>query len=103
MERKRLSRAGYIALFAAAALGLVVVTALATPAAATPTHPANPAPTWSGLDTRQGTAPIPAPGGVAATTPLDPALSLPQAGRAVRQVYCTIDQHGAPAISPSAV
>ncbi len=83
-----------------AAAAVVVVVSLTTPAAAAP---ADPAPNWSGLDTRQWTAPIPAPGAVAATTPLDPSLSLPQAGRAVRQVYGTLDQHGAPAISTSAV
>ncbi|NLD84826.1 MAG: prolyl oligopeptidase family serine peptidase [Actinomycetales bacterium] len=86
-----------------AAAAVVVVVTLSSPAAAAPTNPANPAPTWSGLDTRQWTAPIPSPGGVAATMPLDPALSLPQAARAERQVYGTIDQHGAPAIATSAV
>ncbi|MGX1770352.1 alpha/beta hydrolase, partial [Dietzia sp. NPDC055343] len=86
-----------------AAAAVVVVATLTAPAAAAPSHPANPAPTWSGMDTRQWTAPVPAPGAVAATTPLDPALSLPQAGRAVRQVYGTIDQHGQPAISTSVV
>ena len=86
-----------------AAAAVVVVAALTSPAAAAPTDPANPAPTWSGLDTRQWTAPVPAPGVVATTMPLDPALSLPQAGRAVRQVYGTIDQHGQPAISTSVV
>lgn len=86
-----------------AAAAVAVVVSLSAPAVAAPTNPANPAPTWSGLDTRQWSAPIPAPGVVAATMPLDPAVSLPQAGRAVRQVYGTIDQHGQPAISTSVV
>ncbi|MFS4490179.1 lipase family protein [Dietzia kunjamensis] len=86
-----------------AAAALVVVASLTAPASAAPTAAPNPAPMWSGLDTRQWTQPIPAPGVVAASTPLDPALSLPQAGRAVRQVHGTIDQHGAPAISTSVV
>ncbi|MFI8592163.1 lipase family protein [Dietzia maris] len=86
-----------------AAAAVVVVASLSVPAAAAPTHPAGPAPTWSDLDTRQWTAPIPAPGVVATTTPLDPTVSLTQAGHAVRQVYGTIDQHGNPAISTSAV
>ena len=86
-----------------AAAAVVVVASLTAPAAAAPTNPANPAPTWSGLDTRQWTAPVPAPGAVATTMPLDPALSLPQSGQAVRQVYGTLDQHGQPAISTSVV
>ena len=84
---------------ASAAAALVVVASLAAPAAAAP----NPAPTWSGPDTRQWNRPIPAPGAVAATVPLDPSLSLPQAGRAVRQAYGTVDQHGRNAIATSAV
>lgn len=94
-------RTGTTRMLTSAAAAVVVVASLSTPAAAAPTNPANPAPTWSGLDTRQWTQPVPAPGGLAATMPLDPALSLPQAGRAVRQVYGTIDQHGNPAISTS--
>lgn len=90
-------------LFGSSAAAVVVVASVTVPAAAAPAASPNPAPTWSGMDTRQWTAPIPAPGGVAATMPLDPALSLPQAGRAVRQIYGTIDQHGQPAISASAV
>ena len=90
-------------LLGSAAAALVVVASLTAPAAAAPTPAPNPAPTWSGLDTRQWDRPIPAPGGGAATVPLDPALSLPQAGRAVRQAYGTLDQHGRPAISTSAV
>ena len=86
-------------LLGSAAAALVVVASLAAPAAAAP----NPAPTWSGLDTRQWNRPIPAPGAVAATVPLDPSLSLPQAGRAVRQAYGTVDQHGRNAIATSAV
>lgn len=72
-----------------------------TTAAAEPAR--NPAPAWSGLDTRRWDAPVPSPGVPAATVPLDSSLSLPQAGRSVRQVYGTLDQHGRPAIATSAV
>ena len=85
---------------ASAVAALVVVSsAVVAPATAS----AQPAPRWSGLDTRQWTQPIPSPGVTAATVPLDPALSLPQAGRSVRQAYGTIDQHGRNAIATSAV
>ena len=85
---------------ASAVAALVVVSsAVVAPATAS----AQPAPRWSGLDTRQWTQPIPSPGVTAATVPLDPALSLPQAGRAVRQAYGTLDQHGRNAIATSAV
>ena len=84
---------------AAAAALVVVASCLHAPAASA----ATPAPRWSGLDTRTWTAPIPSPGAPAATVPLDPALSLPDAGRAVRQVYGTVDQHQRPAIATSAV
>ncbi|MDX2357530.1 lipase family protein [Dietzia sp. PP-33] len=80
-------------------LAVVVSSAVLAPATAS----ARPAPRWSGLDTRQWNQPIPAPGVTAATVPLDPALSLPDAGRAVRQAYGTIDQHGRTAIATSAV
>ena len=74
----------------AAAAALVVVAPLTVPTAgAAPAAATNPAPTWSGLDTREWARPIPAPGAAAETVPLDPSLSLPQAGRAVRQVYDT--------------
>ena len=86
---------------------LAVVTSLAltaTPAVLVPaTAAAGPAPIWSGLDTRTWDRPIPAPGAPAGTVPLDPRLSLPDAGHAVRQVYGSIDQHGKPAITTSAV
>lgn len=94
---------------ASAVAALVVVAAITcaslTSAAFAPTAAAapNPTPTWSGLDTRQWDRPIPAPGVTAATVALDPALSLPQSGRAVRQAYGTFDQHGRPAIATSAV
>lgn len=63
---------------------------------------AAPATSWSGLDTRQWDRPVPAPGVPAVTVPLDPALSLPDAGRAVRSAYGTLDQHGRRAIATSA-
>ncbi|MET3860538.1 hypothetical protein ABIE38_001460 [Dietzia sp. 2505] len=85
----------------AAAIAALVVVSSAVLAPATAS--AQPAPRWSGLDTRQWDRPIPAPGVTAATVPLDPSLSLPEAGRAVRSAYGTIDQHGGPAIATSAV
>lgn len=90
---------------ASAALAVVTSALLAaTPVVLAPaTAGATPAPSWSGLDTRQWTAPGPAPGVPAATVALDPRLSLPDAGRAVRQAYGTIDQHGRPAVATSAV
>jgi hypothetical protein len=87
---------------AAATAALVVVASLTAPTANAQPAP-NPAPTWSGLDTREWNQPVPSPGVAAATVPLDPALSLPQAGRAVRQAYGTVDQHGRTAIATSAV
>lgn len=86
-------------LASAVATLVVVSSAVVAPATAS----AQPAPRWSGLDTRQWTQPIPSPGVTVATVPLDPALSLPQAGRSVRQAYGTIDQHGRNAIATSAV
>lgn len=87
---------------AAAAAALVVVASLTAPTAVAAPAP-NPTPTWSGLDARTWTGPVPAPGVAAATVPLDPALSLRQAGQAVRQAYGTVDQHGRDAIATSAV
>lgn len=97
-------------LLAPGAIPLVVVTSLvfsptaaAEPAAASPAvASADPAPEWSGLDTRQWDRPVPAPGVPAVSVPLDPALSLPDAGRAVRTAYGTLDQHGEAAIATSA-
>lgn len=88
---------------APAAAALVVVTSVAfSPTVAAAPAPTGHAPTWSGLEARQWDAPIPAPGVPASTVPLDPALSLPDAGRAVRSAYGTLDQHGKPAIATSA-
>lgn len=64
---------------------------------------ATPAPAWSGLDARFYDGPIPAPGGLIRSMPLDPALSLTGAASAYRILYSTIDQHDAPAVSTAAV
>lgn len=86
-----------------ATLALVVVTSVAfSPTVAATPAATGPAASWSGLDTRQWDQPIPAPGVPSATVPLDPALSLPDAGQAVRSAYGTVDQHGNPAIATSA-
>ncbi|ORA37658.1 alpha/beta hydrolase family protein [Mycobacterium aquaticum] len=61
------------------------------------------APNWSGLDARHHAGPIPAPGTLIATVPLDPALSVSGAARAYRILYSTVDQHDSPAVSTAAV
>lgn len=61
------------------------------------------APNWSGLDAREYAAPIPAPGTLVETVPLDPALSVPGAAGAYRILYSTVDQHDAAALSTAVV
>lgn len=56
-------------------------------------------PRLSGLDVADYTGPIGRPGTMIAMTPLDPAVSLPTAGRAYRVHYSTTDVHGRPATS----
>lgn len=58
---------------------------------------------WSGLDVREYRGPIPAPGGLITTVPLDPSLSVSGAGAAYRILYATLDQHDRPAVSTAAV
>ena len=60
-------------------------------------------PNWSGLDARAYDGPIPAPGGLIDTVPLDPALSVTGAAGAYRILYATIDQHDRPAVSTAVV
>lgn len=88
---------------ATAALAVACATALglASPAAAVPGRLATP--TWSGLDARDYSGPIGAPGTLLAQTPLDPSVSLPAAGPARRILYATTDVHGRPAVSTGAV
>lgn len=66
-------------------------------------EPPTPAPVNSGLDARDYSGPIGAPGTLIAQVPLDPAVSLPSAGRAYRILYATRDIHGRPAVSSGAV
>ncbi|KUH99397.1 lipase [Mycobacterium sp. IS-3022] len=61
------------------------------------------APQWSGLDARAYDGPIPAPGGLIESVPLDPALSVAGADEAYRILYATIDQHDRPAVSTAVV
>ncbi|SEH83659.1 Alpha/beta hydrolase family protein [Mycolicibacterium rutilum] len=61
------------------------------------------APQWSDLDVRHYDGPIPAPGGLIESVPLDPALSVAGAGAAYRILYATIDQHDRPAVSTAVV
>lgn len=79
------------------AFGVVAATATATPTAAAV------APEWSGLDARHFAAPIPAPGKLIESVELNPALSVPGAGRAFRILYSTVNQHDSPAVSTAAV
>lgn len=58
---------------------------------------------WSGLDARNFGAPIPVPGTLIGSVPLNPALSVPGAARAFRILYSTVDQHDSPAVSTAAV
>ena len=61
------------------------------------------APNWSGLDVRFYTGPIPPSGGLIATEPLDPALSVAGAAEAYRILYSTTNQHNQPAVGTAAV
>lgn len=60
-------------------------------------------PQWSGLDARSYSGPIPAPGGLIESVPLDPDLWVAGAGAGYRILYATIDQHDRPAVSTAAV
>ncbi|MFC0316232.1 lipase family protein [Gordonia phosphorivorans] len=77
----------------------VSLTAVAAPAQADPTPKA----VWSGLDARDYSGPIGTPGTLLAQTPLDPAVSLPTAGKAYRILYATTDVHDKPATSTAAI
>lgn len=80
-----------------ACLVLVLATLLApAPASAV-------AVSWSGLDARSYAGPIPAPGGLITSVPLDPALSISGAASAYRILYSTLDDHDSPAVSTAAV
>jgi Prolyl oligopeptidase family len=61
------------------------------------------APDWSGLDARFYDGPIPAPGALLESVPLDPALSVAGAGAAYRILYSSTDQHDRPAVGTAAV
>lgn len=76
--------------------GLIAVTTLAPLASAAELN-------WSGLDARQHSGSIPAPGKLISSVPLDPALSIPGAAQAYRILYSTVDQHDSPAVSTAAV
>lgn len=71
--------------------------------ALSPSAMAATAPQWSGLNATHYDGPIPPPGGLIDTVPLDPALSVTGAGAAYRILYSTLDQHGKPAVSTAAV
>ncbi|MGB3482180.1 MAG: prolyl oligopeptidase family serine peptidase [Mycobacterium sp.] len=61
------------------------------------------APDWSGLDATSYNGPIPAPGALINSVPLNPALSVSGAAQAYRILYSTLDQHDSPAVSTGAV
>lgn len=83
----------------AALIALLVAGGLTPTPASADTH----APDWSGLDARFYSDPIPAPGQVISTVPLDPGLTVQGAGNAFRLLYSTINQHDAPSVSTAAV
>ncbi len=60
-------------------------------------------PIWSGLDARDYAGPIPAPGALIDSVPLNPTLSVAGAGAALRMLYSTVNQHGQPAVGTAAV
>jgi Secretory lipase len=60
-------------------------------------------PNWSGLDARFYDGPIPSPGELITSVPLDPALSVAGAADAYRILYSTLDQTDSPAVSTAAV
>ncbi|CAN5733331.1 prolyl oligopeptidase family serine peptidase [soil metagenome] len=60
-------------------------------------------PDWSGLDARFYDGPVPAPGGLISSVPLDPALSVGGAATAYRILYSTLDQTDSPSVSTAAV
>lgn len=76
--------------------GLIAATTLAPLASAAELN-------WSGLDARQHSGAIPAPGKLISSAPLDPALWIPGAAHAYRILYSTVDQHDSPAVSTAAV
>lgn len=90
-QRAYLSR-----LTAACVAGLMLVMAPIPTASAA-------APDWSGLDARTFAGPVPPPGALIRTVPLDPELSVTAAARAYRILYSTTDQHNSPAVSTGAV
>jgi acetyl esterase/lipase len=61
------------------------------------------APNWSGLDARYFDGPIPGPGSLVDSVPLDPAVWVDGAADAHRILYSTLDQHDSPAVSTGAV
>lgn len=60
-------------------------------------------PDWSGLDARFYDGPIPAPGALIESVPLNPALSVAGAASAYRILYSSTDQHQRPAVGTAAV
>ncbi|GAA1482365.1 prolyl oligopeptidase family serine peptidase [Gordonia sinesedis] len=103
MRLGRLRRAaGRVSVAAVVAVTLVGMSAVIVGAPASAAPP-TPAPRWSGMDVRNYSGPIGAPGTLIRQTTLDPALSLPAAGRAYRILYATLDVRGRPAMSTGAV
>lgn len=82
-----------------AALVLLISAFVAAPVPVAAAAEAN----WSGLDARHYNGPIPVPGTLIESVPLDPALSVAGAGQAYRILYSTVDQHDSPAVSTAVV
>ncbi|MGB6040922.1 MAG: lipase family protein, partial [Gordonia sp. (in: high G+C Gram-positive bacteria)] len=58
---------------------------------------------WSGLDARDYSGPIGAPGTLLTKTALDPSIGLSSAGSAYRVLYATTDFNDRPAVSTAAI
>ncbi|MFT3660476.1 MAG: lipase family protein [Gordonia sp. (in: high G+C Gram-positive bacteria)] len=97
--RRRSVRIALVALATACAAVFAVDPApvRAEPERATPTA------VWSGLDARDHSGPIGAPGTLLKKTVLDRSVSLSGAAAAYRYLYATRDVHGKPATSTAAV
>ncbi len=91
------------ATLSAIAVGVLILSGLATSTARADDEVPVGAPVWSGLNVTDYRGPIPKPGSLMAVKPLDASVSLPNSGAAYRIQYSTINQHNAPATSTAAV
>lgn len=87
----------------AVAASLAAAVALSVVGTASASTDVTPAPRLSGMDAATYAGPIGAPGTLLRSTPLDPSVSLPDAGRAFRILYASVDVRDRPAVSTGAV